>query len=106
MIAQLTRSERQFAILISLAVAILGLLLGLAGRDDPIGLHGLLIVLVALLTIVLIGRDYEPSAHLRAVSYLTRASWGQPSAATAARSLASSRLLGNPIQPPLDLPAQ
>jgi hypothetical protein len=35
MIAQLTRNERHSAILMSLAVAICGFLLGLAGRDDP-----------------------------------------------------------------------
>ena len=64
MIAQLTRNERQLAILISLVVAILGLMLGIAGRNAPIGLHGLLIFATGLLVIALIGRDYlapEPS---------------------------------------------
>src|SRR5215472_5932603 len=64
MIAQLTLNERQHAILISLAVAICGLLLGLVGRDDPIGIHGGLIFLAGLLTIFLIGSNYyapEPS---------------------------------------------
>ena len=64
MSAQLTRNERQLAILISLAVAVLGALLGVAGRDDPVGLHGALIFLAAVLTIFWIGRDYfapEPS---------------------------------------------
>jgi len=64
MIAQLTRNERQHAILISLAVAISGLLLGLAGRNDPIGIHGALIFVAGVFTIFLIGRDYytpEPS---------------------------------------------
>jgi len=64
MIAQLTLHERQQAILISLAVALSGVLLGLAGRDDPIGIHGALIFLAGLLTIFLIGRNYyapEPS---------------------------------------------
>src|SRR6266581_2129629 len=64
MIAQLTSTERQQAILISLAVALCGLLLGLAGRDDPIGIHGALIFLAGVATIVLIGRNYyapEPS---------------------------------------------
>ena len=58
MIAQLTRNERQHAILISLAIAICGLLLGLAGRDDPIGIHGALIFLAGALIIFRIGRDY------------------------------------------------
>jgi cytochrome c oxidase cbb3-type subunit I len=64
MIAQLTRNERQLAILISLVVAIVGLMLGIAGRDDPLGLQGLLIFLAGLMMIALIGRHYlapEPS---------------------------------------------
>ena len=64
MIAQLTRNERQHAILISVVVAVIGLLLGLAGRNDPIGLHGALIFVAGVLTIFLVGRHYyapEPS---------------------------------------------
>jgi cytochrome c oxidase cbb3-type subunit 1 len=64
MIAQLTSKERAQAILISLAVALCGLLLGLAGRDDPIGIHGALIFLAGVATIFTIGRHYyapEPS---------------------------------------------
>jgi len=58
MIAQLTRNERQLAILISLIVAIVGLMLGIAGRNDPLGLHGALIFIAGLLVIALIGRYY------------------------------------------------
>jgi len=64
MIAQLTRNERLYALLISLVVAICGLVLGLAGRDDPIGIHGALIFIAGVLTIFLVGRHYyspEPS---------------------------------------------
>src|SRR5215468_2739197 len=64
MIAQLTRNERQSAIVISVAVATCGLLLGLAGRDDPLGIHGALIFVAGILTVFLIGRNYyapEPS---------------------------------------------
>jgi cytochrome c oxidase cbb3-type subunit I len=57
MIAQLTRGERQLAILISLVVAVVGLLLGIAGRNDPIGLHGALIFVTSLLTIALSDLD-------------------------------------------------
>ena len=68
MISQLTRSERQSAILISLVVAVIGLMLGLAGRDDPIGVHGALIFVAGILTIFLVGRDYyapePPSGRL------------------------------------------
>src|SRR5215467_10272478 len=58
MIAQLTRNERQSAILISIAVAICGSLLGVAGRGDPLGVHGALIFATGVLVIFLIGRDY------------------------------------------------
>ena len=64
MIAQLTLNERRHAILICLAVAICGLLLGLAGRDDPIGIHGALVFIASVLMIFRIGKDYfapEPS---------------------------------------------
>ena len=49
MIAQLTLIERQRAILVSLAVAILGLLIIIAGRDDVMGVHGALIFLAGVL---------------------------------------------------------
>ena len=64
MIAQLTRSERQGAILIGLVVAAIGLLFGLVGRNDPIGVHGALVFVAGLFTIFLVGRSYyapEPS---------------------------------------------
>ena len=72
LISQLTRNERQHAILISLVVAICGIVLGLAGRDDPIGIHGGLIFLYGVLTIFLIGKDYyapEPSDERLAQYY-------------------------------------
>src|SRR5215469_1284904 len=72
MIAQLTRNERQSAILISLVVAICGFLLGLAGRDDPIGIHGALIFVAGVLMIFRIGKDYyaaEPSDERFAYYY-------------------------------------
>ncbi|WP_065754026.1 cytochrome-c oxidase, cbb3-type subunit I [Bradyrhizobium paxllaeri] len=71
MVAQLTRNERQGAILIGLVVAICGSVLGVVGRDDPIGIHGALIFVVGILTIFLIGKDYyapEPSEE-RFASY-------------------------------------
>ncbi|HZR86453.1 MAG TPA: cytochrome-c oxidase, cbb3-type subunit I [Bradyrhizobium sp.] len=64
MIAQLTLNERRAAILISICVALLGLMLGLAGRNDPLGIHGALIFVYATGVIFLIGRSYycpEPS---------------------------------------------
>ena len=64
MIAQLTRNERTNAILISLAVAICGFLLGVVGRGDPLAIHGALIFVAGVLMIFRLGKDYfapEPS---------------------------------------------
>jgi cytochrome c oxidase cbb3-type subunit 1 len=72
MIAQLTVIERQRAMLISLAIAILGGLIIIAGRDDVMGIHGALIFLACTLVIFRIGRSYyapEPSADRLAYYY-------------------------------------
>ena len=72
MIAQLTWHERRLGILISLVVALVGLLFGVAGRNDPIGLHGALVFIAALLSIFAIGKHYyapEPSAARLAQYY-------------------------------------
>jgi cytochrome c oxidase cbb3-type subunit 1 len=64
MIKQLTLIERQHAILISLAVAVCGVFLLIAGRNDPLGVHGALLFVAGVLTIFLVGRHYfapEPS---------------------------------------------
>ncbi|MCP4621711.1 MAG: cytochrome-c oxidase, cbb3-type subunit I [Bradyrhizobium sp.] len=64
MIAQLTLLERQRAILLCIAVAVWGALTMLVGRDDPLGVHGVLIFLAAVLMIFRIGMNYyapEPS---------------------------------------------
>ncbi|RTL79032.1 MAG: cytochrome-c oxidase, cbb3-type subunit I [Bradyrhizobiaceae bacterium] len=61
MMGQLTKSERQLALVILLAVSLCGLALGVAGRDDILGAHGLLIVLAALAGIFkIISVYYEP----------------------------------------------
>jgi len=44
MIGQLTKSERQSALVILLAVAAVGLAMAAAGRNDPIGVHGALVM--------------------------------------------------------------
>ena len=62
MISQLTLIERQRAILISLAVAVCGFLMAIAGHDDPIGIHGVLISLAGVLMIFRIGKDYYAPA--------------------------------------------
>ncbi|WP_026310410.1 cytochrome-c oxidase, cbb3-type subunit I [Neomegalonema perideroedes] len=47
MIARLTQDERRNALIILGLVALMGAVLGLAGRDDLLGWHGLLIVIFA-----------------------------------------------------------
>jgi cytochrome c oxidase cbb3-type subunit 1 len=64
MFAQLTLHERQQAILLALAVVICGVLLALVGRDDPLGVHGVLSALAGILVIFRLGAVYyepEPS---------------------------------------------
>lgn len=61
MIRQLTSSERQYAAAILLAVAMCGVAMAAAGRSDPLGVHGLIVILFsgALLYPVL-STLYEP----------------------------------------------
>jgi len=51
MIGQLTKPERQLALVILCVVAILGSLMMAAGRNDPLGAHGGIVALLALLAI-------------------------------------------------------
>jgi cytochrome c oxidase cbb3-type subunit 1 len=48
MIDHLTKSERQRALLILIALAIVGLAMSAAGHDDPLGIHGALVIVAAL----------------------------------------------------------
>jgi cytochrome c oxidase cbb3-type subunit 1 len=48
MIGQLTRSERQIAIAILIALAMFGFALAVAGKNDPIGVHGWLITVLSI----------------------------------------------------------
>ena len=61
MIGQLTKAERQYALLILLALALCGLIFGIAGKDDPLGTHGALIGVAALAGIFkVISVYYDP----------------------------------------------
>lgn len=55
MVAELTRGERQLAIVISVVVAFCGLFLAAAGQHGPLGVHGIIITLfgVAMVFVVL-----------------------------------------------------
>ncbi len=72
MAAGLTLGERQFAIVILVALALAGFALALAGRGDPVALHGLIIVGFAVLLLFFVGGHYfdpAPSADRLAEYY-------------------------------------
>ncbi|MGR3571488.1 cbb3-type cytochrome c oxidase subunit I, partial [Brevirhabdus sp.] len=61
MMTRLTRGERQGAMTLSAAVALAGLAMAAAGRNDPMGAHGWLILIVATALFFAVGRAlYEP----------------------------------------------
>src|SRR6187431_1000168 len=64
MVAQLTKSERQVALIILLTLFLCGLVFAVVGRGDPLGTHGGLIVFAAISGFFCVGSDYyapEPS---------------------------------------------
>ena len=64
MISTMTTTERQIALLISALVALCGLVLAAAGRHDPLGTHGLLILVAGMAGVFVVLRGYydpEPS---------------------------------------------
>jgi len=64
MVSTMTTNERQIALVISALVALCGIVLAAAGRHDPLGTHGLLILLAGLASAFFILRGYydpEPS---------------------------------------------
>ena len=64
MVGQLTKNERQSALIILLALAVCGLAMAVAGRDDPLGAHGALVIVAALAGFFIVGSGYyspEPS---------------------------------------------
>lgn len=61
MVATLTSSERQIALAISALVALCGLALAAAGQQDPLGVHGFIILAFGLACVFFIIRGfYEP----------------------------------------------
>ncbi len=48
MIGELTKSERQKALLILLALAVTGLAMAVGGRNDPFGIHGTMVLVAAI----------------------------------------------------------
>jgi cytochrome c oxidase cbb3-type subunit 1 len=61
MIGQLTKSERQSALLILLVLATVGLAMAAGGRNDPLGIHGAIVMIAAIAGLfVVISRYYDP----------------------------------------------
>ena len=61
MVAELTKNERQGALVILLALAVTGLAMAAAGRNDPFGIHGAMVMVTAIAGIfAVIGGYYAP----------------------------------------------
>ena len=48
MVAQLTKHERQLALIILLAISLFGLAMAVAGSGDPLGVHGAIVLLAGI----------------------------------------------------------
>jgi cytochrome c oxidase cbb3-type subunit 1 len=59
MIGELTKNEVQAALIILVALALLGLALAFAGRDDQLSWHGTLVFLAAFAGISAVGCGYD-----------------------------------------------
>ncbi|WP_413989549.1 cytochrome-c oxidase, cbb3-type subunit I [Labrys okinawensis] len=61
MVSQLTKGERQYAVVILIALAVCGLAAAMAGRSDPIGVHGAMVMVLAIVGVfAIIGRYFDP----------------------------------------------
>ena len=55
MIAQLTPTERRSALLLAVCLALLGLVMAAAGKQDPMGLHGFMALALGLGLVFAVG---------------------------------------------------
>lgn len=72
MVSAMTINERQAALFISILVAAIGLLMAAAGRHDPFGIHGIIVLLTGLACAFCVIRDYykpEPGADRLSAYY-------------------------------------
>src|SRR5205809_6155864 len=70
MVAQLTKSERQLALIILLAMSLCGLAMGAAGHGDPLGVHGAIVLLAGIAgTFGVISGYYQPEPDGRLDRY-------------------------------------
>jgi cytochrome c oxidase cbb3-type subunit 1 len=70
MMSQLTGSERQTAMAMCVAAVMIGLLMAVVGRSDPMGVHGWIVLIFGAVLFFIVGSaiyDPEPargSVHL------------------------------------------
>ena len=72
MIANLTSSERQYALVIAVAVALAGIAMAALGRSDTLGVHGVIVMLFAGVVLYLIMSSFygaEPTEDREASYY-------------------------------------
>jgi len=64
MIGQLTAGERQLSVVILVALVIIGIAMAAAGRFDPLGIHGVVVLLCSgVLLAVVLSSLFEPEPH-------------------------------------------
>ena len=65
MVSRLTSSERQIALVILTLTGLLGLAMAVAGRGDPMGVHGFIVLFASLAMFFVVGSGiYEPEPSL------------------------------------------
>jgi len=58
MLAGLTRNERDLSLVILAALTLVGLLMAIAGRNDPFGVHGAIVMVICILAIFAVIANY------------------------------------------------
>ena len=96
MVAQLTKNERQLALIILLAISLWGLAMAVAGRGDPLGVHGAIVLLAGIAgTFGVISGYYAPEpADSRLDRYYDDPSQSASSSRWSGSSRAVRRRLG------------
>jgi cytochrome c oxidase cbb3-type subunit 1 len=70
MVSQLTTTERQLALVILAVLGLCGLAMASAGRADPLGVHGLIVVLASVaMVFVVIAGYYNPEPGSERLSH-------------------------------------
>ena len=70
MVSQLTLSERQYALVILVLAALCGLLMAAGGRGDPLGVHGIIVMIFSVaLAFVVVAGYYAPEPDPERLSH-------------------------------------